>query len=490
MDKLLLPVSAFSSINKVCRLRSVIYARQEGLIKYYKEVLGSAYGFKAGLEDEICSLGLLLDRLDNNSTIYNASYSVVRSEWLKFPRTLELHCIQLFGSFKKKKFDYGVALRNAESQLNHWKSVNNLEKVDYWSKAVEREKFTLEFVEKFFSNMAEMSKLGRKAELMNRLMLEVGQRYEEGWYFVFNTLTVDPWMYSKVFVEKGCEGKNYWNEYIRSIDRWFGKAAQGSYRKAQVELRKGNDYHNYFAVVEKGAKSGRLHIHVLHAFKALPVECVDPNLGAVVPNRREITAFKSFWNCGHSSPIAVRFGALDAYSKRGWLWPVVISEASKVYEPVEYKGFKVIVNYVSKYMTKSMEDKEVGCIWRTRVSRRLGKSTIKMVLSEMSLKSKLLILREKKMKLKHNNVMIPRILLRRMILLGLPSTLFQELYRKALRLRPVSLLKLVRDMIRNPQKCSLLNFGNIQTSVTEVMDAYRSFRDGTFSVGIRGVSYV
>jgi len=116
--------------------------------------------------------------------------------------------------------------------------------------------------------------------------------------------------------------------------------------------------------VEKGGNTGRLHIHVLHIFRDLPIDCGDPNFGMKVAYKREITAMKRFWQYGFSCPKAVRFSETDSFGRRGWRWPAV--QEGGVVSALQAKPLGAIVWYVGKYISKDVsKEKEIGCLWRT-----------------------------------------------------------------------------------------------------------------------------
>src|SRR5713101_7015293 len=48
---------------------------------------------------------------------------------------------------------------------------------------------------------------------------------------------------------------------------------------------------------------------------------VDPNFGRRVRSRRQLGSLQTTWPYGYSMPIAVRY-TQDAFSRSGWLWPV------------------------------------------------------------------------------------------------------------------------------------------------------------------------
>ena len=178
-----------------------------------------------------------------------------------------------------------------------------------------------------------------------------------------------------------------WTDYVRRFDRSIGIKLFGSWRKAILARKNGDDFHSYFAVVERGSKTGRLHIHVVHMMKCLPSGCFDPNSGRAVPNLREVSKLKVFWEYGFSSPVAVRFNNADAYAKLYWRWPVKML-ASGIFDPLPCKEPEALVQYIGKYITKEYEkalDKEF-VRWRIRMSRKMGMIQLMKVVKKANLR--------------------------------------------------------------------------------------------------------
>lgn len=199
-----------------------------------------------------------------------------------------------------------------------------------------------------------------------RVKEEISQRSVDGWFIVFNTLTVNPQHYDAVF----SKGSLCWRDYIRDVERAVGTHLFGSVRKAD-HGRKLSPFHSYFAVVERGGVHGRLHIHVVHCFRDIPVRWQrDPNCGRGVPKYRQIDAMRGFWRYGFSTPIACRFSDRDAFGRLGWRWPVEMKGTSFV--PLMSKAPVALAVYVVKYLQKSYDSEKGGFQWRTRISRGYG----------------------------------------------------------------------------------------------------------------------
>ena len=128
--------------------------------------------------------------------------------------------------------------------------------------------------------MNETGKQARAKQARTLLSFEIAEKAQRGWYIIFNTLTVNSENYSKVFHRDSDDFQNY----IRTVDRLTCQAITGSKRR-----KPNNDYHTYFAVVEEGSQTGRLHIHVVHFLRKLPIKARDPNRGLRLPYKRELT---------------------------------------------------------------------------------------------------------------------------------------------------------------------------------------------------------
>src|SRR5690554_2481042 len=150
----------------------------------------------------------------------------------------------------------------------------------------------------------------RRGFAIQRLMNAMRQAHADGWFIVFDTLTL-----ADDRLETFYDNPNALRDYFRDIGRMV-LAAEG---------RKANDSHadcyQYFCVPEYGTANGRLHFHAVHFMRTLPTGSVDPNFGRRVRNRRQLNSLLNTWPYGYSMPIAVRY-TQDAFSRSGWLWPV------------------------------------------------------------------------------------------------------------------------------------------------------------------------
>src|SRR5258708_2213474 len=220
----------------------------------------------------------------------------------------------------------------------------------------------------------------RRGFAIQRLMNAMRQAHADGWFIVFDTLTL-----ADDRLEAFYDNPNALRDYFRDIGRMV-LAAEG---------RKANDSHadcyQYFCVPEYGTANGRLHFHAVHFIRTLPTGSVDPNFGrrvrnrrqlnslqntwpngrlyfhgvhfmrtlrtgsvgpnfgSRVRNRRQLNSLQNTWPYGYSMPIAVRY-TQDAFSRSGWLWPVDAKG-----EPLKATSYMAVGFYVAKYVNKKSD---------------------------------------------------------------------------------------------------------------------------------------
>lgn len=297
-------------------------------------------------EYDFSALGRLELRLVNYSLICS-EYKELLFSFNRFPKTLESHSIDLFGVYYPLVGSYDSI-------------TSNILKV-----------------------MKDRCKESRRQELMFRFRVAIEEAVRSGWFVVFNTLTVRPSEEALVF----CSGSTAWTDYVRTVARCSPLG------------------HKYFCVVERGASTGRLHIHVVHLLRSLPIGSSDPNYGSSLC-RREISAFKRLWKFGFSSPIAVRFNHHDAFGSIGWRWPMLSGTTLPVLNSVPGQ----LASYLGSYLGKGNILEKGGYIWRTRMSRSLGLETLRKVVqgeSLESLESMLLLIPRRSERLKVMEVLVP-----------------------------------------------------------------------------------
>lgn len=197
----------------------------------------------------------------------------------------------------------------------------------------------------------------RKAELLFRLNTELKIRNHQGWFTIYNTLTINPESYKEVWKKNSTLFSNY-------IKKWDKKVG-------------GKDDHKYFAVVEEGGLNGRLHIHVIHMIKNMPEEWTDPNRKRVKPNARLLTQCTPLWAYGFTKPIMVRYNNADAYARKGWLWPI-----DETGQPIKIGAPEKLASYLGKYLAKKLHTG--GTKWNTRIRRGLGMQIIMTTMQNLT----------------------------------------------------------------------------------------------------------
>jgi hypothetical protein len=316
-------------------------------------------------------------------------YKRIRRVWRRYPDKVEDHCKQLFGDFIENRDRSREYLDNMRDELyrdpGNWTLRNIYE--DFYHYTVMQERFK--------RNVKWRMQDARKKELLFRLENEIMLRKSQGWYMIFNTLTVDRDHYGSVF----SAGSAAWNDYIRRVERAIGIEIYGTARQAQQE-KSTNPYHKYFAVVEEGGESGRLHIHCLHFMRELPPGWYDPNISKEIPCDELLYCMRQYWPYGSSEPKMVRFNRDDAYGKLRFRWPSIKDGLN--YVPRQIQDAQGLVIYMGKYMAKQLlapKGKD-DYIWRVRLSRKLGLLPMTMLtkrLSDSQLEAVMLMRGNKKM---------------------------------------------------------------------------------------------
>ena len=195
-------------------------------------------------------------------------------------------------------------------------------------------------------SMSKIANTRHRRRAQNDMLWRLGQIADEcaNWFWIFDTLTVRD--------EKVLADNRAWARYSRMVKKQAGEC-------------------HHFAVVEKGAKNGRNHIHVLWIVKDLPPAWRRDPMRHANDFRREIDALKTSWPHGYSTPIAVRFSRDDAFGKIGWQWP----RDRETRLPIDTGKPVAVGRYLSKYLQK-----EGAREWRPRLSRNLGLKQISRML--------------------------------------------------------------------------------------------------------------
>ncbi len=345
--------------------------------------------------------------------------------------------------------------------------------------------------------LALTSKEQRVRELQTRILLEIIEKNYKGWFTVFNTLTVTNNHMIKVFEKDS----RVFEKYILSINYAIKKEAE---LQDEKDYKKVSEYHSYFAVVEKGGETGRLHFHCLHFIKYCPRDCSDPNYGRSIPDHRIIAAFRTYWRWGFSAPIAVRYGAMDNFARAGWRWPVKRVAARHI--PIEFSNPLRMARYMAKYILKSEKD---IFSWRTRMTHGLGTKIIVQAVEKMTLK-----MLEQVMTIgirEHLTVMgicLPMGLTRKIAIKsylrrknsGSKNTRKSITQKSMMKIKPrPSIVERYRTLTQKRQKCSLQSTGSLKMRSSNRKDIFNmneifrtclaSYGYGRQEVEARGVTW-
>lgn len=212
--------------------------------------------------------------------------------------------------------------------------------------------------------LIKMQNNSRASYCKQRIQNELGHADANGWFIVFDTLTL-----ADDKIQDFYHSHNAIGNYCRNIGRAAARA-DGTYDRDGST----SHCHKYFIAPEYGTKNGRLHFHVIHLFKTLPSNSLDPNFGRASNkrNRRIIESLRGFWSYGFSAPISVRYSG-DAFSRLGWLMP--IDETGKI---IELKPLEAVGHYVAKYVNKTIEQTELQqikkgkCKWKSTLTMAMG----------------------------------------------------------------------------------------------------------------------
>src|SRR5207237_785627 len=143
-----------------------------------------------------------------------------------------------------------------------------------------------------------------------RLMNAMRQAHADGWFIVFDTLTL-----ADDRLEAFYDNPNALRDYFRDIGRMV-LAAEG---------RKANDSHadcyQYFCVHESGTPNVLFYFHSVYFLRLPSTVTVHPHFDRRVRNPLQLNSLQNTWHYGYSMPIAVRY-TQAAFSRSGWLWPV------------------------------------------------------------------------------------------------------------------------------------------------------------------------
>lgn len=313
--------SLVAKVDSTFRKRALLIGRIN-CIEYHLTAVKTDYD-KPTVLLELKKLKSWVSRLDNNHAIRTPNY------YKLIGRTSD-HITKLFKCYFPK-------LKNKEPETpeEHW-------------------------IHQHLKKLHKQTHKARASEINYKIKSELQIANQNNEFVIFNTLTVRDGLLEQVFKPKS----KFWDTYLTNWDRH-------------------TTGHRYSAVVERGEKTGRLHIHVLHIFKSInPKYLQDPNAWRKTPDYRELTGLKSFWKAGTSVPIMVRFHPNDAFGRLRFRWPVKKLD-NGIYQPIEVKPPEALASYLSKYVLKAYATEGTEQ-WRTRLSRQFGKLLLKTILVNLT----------------------------------------------------------------------------------------------------------
>lgn len=424
-----------------------------------------------------------IEYLDN--IIRLDQYSVICNTLSELPKSTKQHVILFIGIYIPRKADWD---RREQQRRNELDSLRNRQAHPAEIKYAELMLTNCLIAKNVRKEIREKTIEARVAETRTRWIFETTQRVNEGWFIIYNTLTADDYHYKQVFKK----GSSAWTDYIRLVDREIGIKKYGTWRKALEAKRNGEQWHTYYAVVEKGERTGRYHIHVVHHIAVLPEGSFDPNAGRTRPIYKELDSFRDFWQYGNSVPEMCRLSSDDAFAREGYQWPCDYIDTGK-YKAADVQSAEGLARYLSKYLTKrsqhEVEDinkvNEGVLIWRSRQTQKIGMTIMtelmmistKQELRMMSQDDKMPIIRimgrmlpkmmmknlalKQRIKLMFINKKIPLKLLNQILELERPEGLIRHLIKGDLD--PI----LNRTMMK-------IGFSNVRTFSPEVVFSLRS----------------
>jgi hypothetical protein len=335
---------------------------------------------------------------------------------------------------------------NWDNRKEHLKQVFGIPQKDYNSLVLDKN------VSHYVNQMADGQKKNCIQRIKSRLTIELTEAYLKNKFVIFSSLTVNPESYEEVFTK----GSNCWRNYIRCIERYC--------------LQYGENF-SYLAVVEQGAKTGRLHIHSIMVTDSIG-DWKDPNMGRYIADDIEgIKEPRYYWKYGHSTHYAVRFSQHDAFGKLGWIYPVEYNSIINEYLPRNHSEIGKIVGYMTKYITKSQSITKEGevTLWKTKMNRTYGLQSLNKIIQKLPLEQLVALVVYRK---------FPRPI--RVYGQPIPSKLVRHLARKELQInrkRYLNVLKkqdnfktLLKTTINPKQKSNIQNFGTILTQIMSNMD--------------------
>ena len=198
-----------------------------------------------------------------------------------------------------------------------------------------------------------------------KIAFEIERASQKGWFMVFDTLTLSDDGLKRFYRDQSSSDKKPIRGYCNTI----AKSIKAYCDKLGINYEQQYDYYRFVCVPEFGGETNRLHFHLVHFMRFMPPLIGnhknyrtdrDPNLDNLeMCNRTEITAFHRIWTYGSlNKAIAVRHQADAFTSKLNWRTVKKLNSITGTYDPVEIKGAGALASYLSKYVSKSIEQLE------------------------------------------------------------------------------------------------------------------------------------
>lgn len=212
----------------------------------------------------------------------------------------------------------------------------------------------------FINNLvSRVTAMSRRSNYRQRLINQIHDSHDDGWYFVFNTLSLDPDRLTE-FYSKNTSIRDYFRNIGRELNAIMGRKKSASF----------SDIFKYFLIPEYGEKHGRLHFHCLMMFKDFPDFVNDPTLAHRGSRyHREINWLKPFWKFGTTSPLTVRYQSDNYTTVKRWNIPL----DKKSGKAMELKPVDAVVNYIVKYVSKTVgiqQQEDLKKLWVQNLVKR------------------------------------------------------------------------------------------------------------------------
>ena len=230
-----------------------------------------------------------------------------------------------------------------------------------------------------YKDCSAMDLSSRRSSYCYRVVMEFAYAAQHHWFCAFSTLTCTDYFYPRVF---GTEHKEYWNMYLRTVRQAIARALGITYKELYNDTKR---YHRYIAVTEFGHDTGRLHIHVVHFAKCLPMAGRWTVNYDRMCDEYSLPEMSAPWSYGIAYTTAIRTSDRDAFS-HFIRWPRRVDESTQRVgkEPADQATAMQVARYITKYLTKEKTSSKLLNKWRTKATKNLGCYAIKEFLETLT----------------------------------------------------------------------------------------------------------